>query len=390
MKTTFCILTIFFLSVLSNQLLAQDHALDFKGSDGYVYCMNLFVSGSASRTVEAWVNPRTFKSNAGVFECGHGASGSGLINFGLRMGNSNEWKVELHDETLIYNSTGTLNTWNHFALVYDGTNVKLYHNGNLVINVARNINTIQSSFLIGRLASGFFDGKIDEVRFWNVARSQAQIQSAMYTELAGNEDGLLAEYRMNEGTGTTALNSSTRSDLNSYYNNYKSAEIRYDASWDYGFTTSFVPPTVATQAVTAITTTTATGNGNVTNLGVPNPTQYGVCWSTTANPTTTLSTKTEQGAKSATGAFTSSITSLTPGTLYHVRAYVTNSAGTRYGEDVEFTALKTPTVTTQTVTNITTTTATGNGNVTNLGVPNPTQYGVCWSTTANPTTTLST
>jgi hypothetical protein len=372
--------------------LAQDYALDFGGSGGnrYVYCQNLFVSGSAPRTVEAWVNPRTFTTNAGVFECGNGASGSGLINFGLRIGNSNEWKVELHDETLIYISTGTLNTWNHFALVYDGANVKLYHNGNLVINVARSINTYQSSFLIGRLADGFFDGKIDEVRFWNVARTQAQIQSAMYTELAGNENGLLVEYRMNENTGTTTQNSSTRSDLNSNFSDYKNAVIRYDASWVPGFTSSFVLPTVTTQAVTAITTTTATGNGNITNLGVPNPTQYGVCWSTTANPTIALSTKTEQGAKSATGAFTSSMTSLTPGTLYHVRAYVTNSAGTSYGEDVQFTALKTPTVTTQAVTAITTTTATGNGNVINLGVPNPTQYGVCWGAAANPTIALST
>ncbi len=80
--------------------------------------------------------------------------------------------------------------------------------------------------------------------------------------------------------------------------------------------------------------------------------------------------------------FTSSMTGLTPGTLYHVRAYATNDVGTVYGEDVTFTALLLPTVTTQAVTNITTTTATGNGNITRLGVPNPTQHGVVWSTSA--------
>ena len=140
-------------------------------------------------------------------------------------------------------------------------------------------------------------------------------------------------------------------------------------------------PTVTTQAVTAITTTTATGNGNVTVLGVPNPTQHGVVWGLALNPTTADS-KTTDGAVSATGAFTSAITGLTPGTLYHVRAYATNTVGTSYGGDVTFTALLQPTVTTQAVTAIATTTATGNGNVTVLGVPNPSQHGVVWGTGA--------
>ena len=159
---------------------------------------------------------------------------------------------------------------------------------------------------------------------------------------------------------------------------------------DTTFTTLPMAPTVTTQAVTAIGTTTATGNGNITSLGVPNPTQYGVVWDTTVNPTIALATKTAQGTRNVTGAFTSSITGLTPGTIYHVRAYATNTAGTAYGADVTFTVPGPPTVTTQAVTAIGTTTATGNGNITSLGAPNPTQYGVVWSTTANPTIALST
>ncbi len=144
-------------------------------------------------------------------------------------------------------------------------------------------------------------------------------------------------------------------------------------------------PIVTTQAVTGITTTSATGNGNVTATGLPNPTQHGVVWGLTANPTL-LDSKTVDGPVSAPGPFTSAITDLTPGTLYHVRAYATNDQGTVYGEDVSFTTLLLPTVTTQAVTNFTDTTATGNGTVTALGVTNPTQHGVVWSLTANPTT----
>lgn len=95
-------------------------------------------------------------------------------------------------------------------------------------------------------------------------------------------------------------------------------------------------PAVTTQAVTDIGTTTATGNGNVTVLGAPNLTQHGVCWSTSTNPTIALPTKTEQGAKNTTGAFTSNITGLTPNTTYYVRAYGTNSEGTSYGGQVSF------------------------------------------------------
>ncbi len=96
-------------------------------------------------------------------------------------------------------------------------------------------------------------------------------------------------------------------------------------------------PTVSTQAVSSIKMTIATGNGNITSLGVPNPTQYGVVWSTAINPTISLSTKTAQGSRSSLGAFTSAITGMTPNTLYHVRAYATNSVGTSYGADVTFT-----------------------------------------------------
>ena len=98
-------------------------------------------------------------------------------------------------------------------------------------------------------------------------------------------------------------------------------------------------PTVTTQAVSSIAETTATGNGNITNLGDPNPTQYGVVWSTSNNPTVDLTTKTEEGAIAVSGAFASSITGLIKNTTYYVKAYATNATGTVYGDEVSFTTL---------------------------------------------------
>jgi hypothetical protein len=93
-------------------------------------------------------------------------------------------------------------------------------------------------------------------------------------------------------------------------------------------------PTVTTAAPSGITATTATSGGSVTADGGATVTARGVCWSTSANPTITDGTTLDgTGA----GVFTSSITGLTPGTTYHVRAYATNSVGTAYGQDLTFT-----------------------------------------------------
>jgi uncharacterized protein (TIGR02145 family) len=98
-------------------------------------------------------------------------------------------------------------------------------------------------------------------------------------------------------------------------------------------TTPVILPTVTTNSITAIAQTAATGGGNVTSDGGGTVTARGVCWNIAVNPTTAHS-KTVDGT--GTGAFTSSMTGLTAGTLYYVRAYATNSAGTAYGEQKQF------------------------------------------------------
>lgn len=125
-----------------------------------------------------------------------------------------------------------------------------------------------------------------------------------------------------------------------------------------------VASTVTTQAVSDIGTTTATGNGNITDLGVPFPTSYGVCWNTTGSPTTSNS-KVDKGSISTTGAFTAAISGLTANTTYKVRAYATNEVGTSYGTEVTFTTtnLIAPTATTNAATSVTSSGATLNGSI---------------------------
>lgn len=120
-------------------------------------------------------------------------------------------------------------------------------------------------------------------------------------------------------------------------------------------------PTVTTQAVTNITETTATGNGNVTSDGGSTITERGTVISTSANPTTADHKDTASGT---TGAFTTSITGLSKNTTYHVRAYAINDIGTGYGADVSFTTLGDPTISTQAASQVAATTARLNSNVT--------------------------
>ena len=106
----------------------------------------------------------------------------------------------------------------------------------------------------------------------------------------------------------------------------------------YGEQMSFVRavlPTITTASVSNFDKSTVACGGNVTADGYSTVTARGVCWSTSHNPTISNS-KTTNGT--GTGSFTSTLTGLTLGTIYYVRAYATNSVGTAYGAEVSFTA----------------------------------------------------
>jgi len=101
-------------------------------------------------------------------------------------------------------------------------------------------------------------------------------------------------------------------------------------------------PTIMTTAISSISSTSATGGGNVTDDGRASILARGVCWGTITAPTITNS-NTSDGY--STGAFTSLLTSLIAGTIYYVRAYATNIAGTAYGNEISFTTTSTSGIT---------------------------------------------
>jgi uncharacterized protein (TIGR02145 family) len=178
-----------------------------------------------------------------------------------------------------------------------------------------------------------------------------------WTDNSTNETGFKIERKTGTGTytiiGTTATDITTYSDIGLtpsttytyrvYSNNAVGNSLTY--SNELTLTTANVInlPTLTTTAVSSISTNTAVSGGTISSDGGAAITVRGICWSTSANPTITLTTKTSDGT--GMGTFTSNMTGLSANTTYYVRAYATNSVGTAYGTELSFTTLNIPNVT---------------------------------------------
>ncbi len=147
-------------------------------------------------------------------------------------------------------------------------------------------------------------------------------------------------------------------------------------------------PIVTTTAISNITKFAASSGATIVDNGSSSITVKGVCWSTSANPTTANS-KTTDG--SGNGSFSSSITSLNANTTYYVRAYATSSNGTGYGDQLTFTTLlpEVASFATTTSSTITGYSATISSNITSNNGANVTERGICYSTSTAPTTSNS-
>ncbi|MDD4968319.1 MAG: hypothetical protein PHT07_02705 [Paludibacter sp.] len=197
-----------------------------------------------------------------------------------------------------------------------------------------------------------------------------------------------------DGTGTGVFASSIAG-LNPGTKYYVRAYATNISGTSYGsevnFTTSVATaPVISTDPISGAGGTVATGGGNVSSDGGAAIIARGICWSTSTAPTIALSTKTSDGT--GIGAFVSSLSGLTVGATYYVRAYATNSVGTTYGNEVNFTqpGVGLPTVSTLPITNIYASTAMSGVDVTGDGGSVVTAAGICWSTTTGPDITLPT
>lgn len=151
------------------------------------------------------------------------------------------------------------------------------------------------------------------------------------------------------------------------------------------FTLSYQPANIITNTVSNIKFTSANVAATVTSIGNAPITQHGHVWSSINQIPTITDSLTSLGALPAPATYTSSLSNLSAGTVYYVRAYAVNTGGTVYGNVVTFTTLSNflPSVTTNTISSISVSSATAGGSITNPGSTPISQYGHVWSSTNN-------
>ena len=180
---------------------AAGTCLDFDGSDEYI---NLGsddqITGANPRTIELWAYTESF-NNGGLFQAG--IIGTTGADFSLRtLTTDNCWRAQFWGSTdFDVTLPDSKNEWHHYCLTYDGSTNRLYYDGELVGYEDSNLNTGTQEIYVGRWNVSYFNGKIDELRIWNVARTEEQIRESMHLSVDSTEPGLLQYHKFNTGFG---------------------------------------------------------------------------------------------------------------------------------------------------------------------------------------------
>ncbi len=195
MKTIILVL----LQLAASTAFAQNYALTLNGTNQTVAIGAPMASGT-SYTKEAWVFATTSSGNLNIISSNAAPLwiSGGILNAGH--GNNYTAVADV--------SAFPINQWVHVAVTYNvaTTTLRLYRNGTLVAtNTAAPAYTSETTY-IGSHAGGqsYFQGRVDELRIWNIARTQEQLKATMYNAPVSSPN-LVAYYKCNDGSGNTLL-----------------------------------------------------------------------------------------------------------------------------------------------------------------------------------------
>lgn len=186
------------------------NGLYFNGSNTYAWVGSPAVIKTSQYTLETW-----FKTS--------GSTGDQRLYRYRLYGNS----IYINNGNIggyYYNSAGTKyavqstkryddNKWHHVAITFNGSQLQLYVDGVLEQNLTTNSPVYygEGGAAIGRAGDDtvyYYKGYMNDLRIWNTVRTQEQIQQSMKSNLIGNELGLVANWKLNEYSGTIANDSS--------------------------------------------------------------------------------------------------------------------------------------------------------------------------------------
>ena len=202
-KTILNLLTALLIVGTNLPIQAQlDRVLHFDGIDDFILMPNNAELQISNGTVEAWIKTDAVSDYHGIavkqFSYGLLVKNGFLITF--------DWQI---DADVSSNTFVGDKIWHHVAITFQSgvTNgTKFYVDGVLKNTVTYTVQApnFGHELVIGRgatyMSEQLFHGLMDEVRIWNVVRSQTDIQNAMGGPLTGNETGLIAYYNFNNGT----------------------------------------------------------------------------------------------------------------------------------------------------------------------------------------------
>jgi hypothetical protein len=168
-------------------------------------------------TLEAWVRPSQLNNEVSPAIFKSAGEGEGSQSFAYRLyeggaeSNHPMAAIKPDPETTTYVQSGDAlpeQAWSHIAMTYDGSWIRIYVDGEEVNSVPSESPAITSGDLEIGAASAlghFFDGRIDEVRIYNRALSEREIQSDKGAPIQTPQQDPIAAYSFDEGKGATAF-----------------------------------------------------------------------------------------------------------------------------------------------------------------------------------------
>lgn len=215
MKTRILIALLVAVSMLQAQ-----NGLDFDGIDDHVTTPFGGPIGAANRTIECWIKTSSVTATQQVI-LDYGAMAPLGSRFTLNLINGGLLRIEVGGNGL--NSTQSIadGNWHHVAITYDDNAIarfSMFIDGQQAAwTSAFSANTVSTGIFIGQRNDGVnhFQGVIDEVRVWNVVRTQNEINTYQNLEFCTLPTGLIVYYKFNQGaaggsnTGITSLVSET-------------------------------------------------------------------------------------------------------------------------------------------------------------------------------------
>jgi len=233
-------------------------SVSLDGMSSRVQIEGISPENKSSLTIEAWIFTKSKTITNGYSE---------IIRQDVTAGSTPDFLLSFQDESVIsrilsfglktttgyqeldveIDTTEFMNTWVHIAATYDGSEMKVYQNGNLLGSTAKtgNISYSPAAGLtnIGCASyfgsySEYFEGYIDEFRIWSTARSSSGIMQTMNSPLSEvyystADSGLICYWQFNELTGNTAfdlsLSGNNGSLVNSEYSDGNSLPVELTA-----------------------------------------------------------------------------------------------------------------------------------------------------------------